>query len=538
MSIFVLPENMPDKPSINAAFDTILNLLRDANANNMSLEGHLLGPIFKAIDSHPRDEMLHMRTTLFLSTVTERSAILSKKLALPAGINHLITLLQIHQKHPVIQSRVLATLTPVCRNPEAFPAFAQLKGVELIVWCLDNFRTLRPIVTHASTILRLVCQHAPENRTRIARVGALSALSAALTRWTVMPQVQALAIASITSIVSTCRTNQWIAGHAMTVEPIISAMRKSPHDIFFQIVAGECISALCEHEFSNRIRVFDADFLSVAIDALGLFGEDVTLARTFLTALFHSTCENTNRQNIYAKAGSITVITQVAQLHRTHTEISICVARCLREALSSAECREEFAICNGMDLLIETLLENTSRIQIIQESLHTLAVGLQNCVESAKRLNLLNGLNIIVEIMGSYVECAIVQKYSCQALANATSSVPIPFSASTSMTIDTVAMAMMGHRENANIQQNACTLMLNLTRAADSLSRMRQAGIVDILEISRQYHVDNEVLQQKADAVIQFVCTGGTVWQQVERISGSIYDRLISKPDATADGKT
>lgn len=530
MHIFLSLQSPPDKATISMSFDTIINLLRHSSLYHTTLATILLDAIFSTIVKHPADVSLHTRTTLFLSSVTEHSLYLSQRLALADGISHLIMLLRTHQKHPVIQSRLLATLTPVCRHIETFETFTELKGIELVVWTLDNFCTLRPVVTHAASILRLVAQHGGAvNRTRIARVGALSALSSALCRWTVAPTVQTNIVASIAAIVLTSKTNQWIAGYAMAVEPVISAMRNNPHDTLFQIVAADCVYALCEHEFTNRVRALDADFLSVAIDSLKLFGEDVSVANSFFTALCYLKCDNESLQNAFAKPGTVEVIMQVVQLHQTHVMISVNAMRCLGYALTSAMCRDELALCNGVDLLIEIILEGVGCLNIVQQGLYTLGFALFDSKANAKRLYDINGIHVVVDAMERYMECPIVQKHAFHCLMNATNSTPI--TSGYGVAIRTVGIVMMGHCENEKIQDLACELLMNMTRTSESLVRLREDGLSEILKIIRNCHEGNESIQQKSEALIQFVRTGGTVWQQVERLSGSFYDRLRPKGD-------
>lgn len=76
------------------------------------------------------------------------------------SISRIVHALRAFSKHPVITTGAFYVLTIILRQPNAsYATFVETAGIESAVWALEEFRSVRSVVSHASTALRLISKY-------------------------------------------------------------------------------------------------------------------------------------------------------------------------------------------------------------------------------------------------------------------------------------------------------------------------------------------------------------------------------------------
>lgn len=524
-------------------------------------------PPRKQCDGENDDEScgVALRATQLLAAAAERDMRVAAHLATDAALCRVLCVARRHARNPLIQACVLAVFTPMLRSPGAIAPFVARNGVEAVVWALEAFRAIRPVVTHAATILRLVARGvgnaAPVRariRVRVARIGALSALAVALTRWSVAPRVQATVIAAVTTIVRGSATCQWIAGRSQLIEPIVVAMRAAPHELFFQMVGAHAVAALCEADWGNRVCVFDAHFLPHAALVLRLFGEDAALAAALLAALAQAATDLPGMQDAFVASGALVVVLRAAHLHAANATIVAATARVLQYALRSQLCRAAMPSCDGVDALVDALARGIARVDVVDPVLSAIANALSTlspscstsssssvnkCASAEKtaavnacRFVSIDGPCVVTDAMHRHVEQEVVQWHGVRALRNAAAAILLPPPVAHAV-VDAVLVALMGQRYHVGVQEDGCELLVHIAKAGDTVDYMLKAGVADLIDVTRTFHASVDAIQRQADILLT-VLRGSTLPRRdLASISGSLLERIRSMSESKRSNK-
>lgn len=476
------------------------------------------------------DGCFALRAIQLLVSAVERDSRIATYLASERAIIMLLQVARGHARNALVQSHTLALLTPTLRQHGAVPFFVAHGGIEAVVWALETFRAIRPVVTHSASILRLSARAvSPDHRVRLGRVGALSVLTSALTRWSVAPRVQAMVIAAVTAIVRGSRTCQWIAGRAQVVEPVVAAMRTSPHELFFQMICADAVAALCDEELGNRIRVLDAEFLPHATLVLRLFAEDATIAVAFMIALASIVRNCPPVQAAFVSTGALEAVLRTAHLHAVNATVVAAASDALRYALESPTCRAALLSLDGVDGMVDALARGIARPDVVEPTLAAITAALSTADDfgNARRFVAIDGPCVVTDAMHRHIEHVSILWHGIQVLRSVTTLVPLPLPAIHAI-VDIAAVTLMSQRYNPGMQVQGCALLVLLAKAGDALSRIEDAGIADLIDVTRTFHEEDDDVQHEVNALLTVLRVPPPSRRDIASISGSLLERIRS----------
>lgn len=523
----LLPTSHPSRAELISVMDTVLALLRQATAHRHILLQQVIVITMEAISSSTKNEHLHMRSTLLLlSVMTAHANIMSALLLSPQTIRQLLVVLGTFRSNPYIQSRTLAILTPIVRHAVAVPVFVAHRGVELVVWSLENFKSIRPVLTHGCALLRTSSLQGGANVAhRVCRIGTLSVMASALSRWTVTPSVQVAILAALPAFVGSSATNQWIAGRSSSlVRAVVAVMRSQPYSPVIQLVGSLAMSALCTECAGNRIQAIDADFMEAAVMALTLFGEDAAIAHAVFCSLENVSTDCSAAQCAYLHFDALQAVAHTTRLHTTDIAVTLRSAGCLRRAFREDSVRTCAHAPTTLDVLlcvIESIGNSTANYpdvgqnSAVAEVFAALANGVFQCESNARyictrKYGEASGLGIIIQRLRWSLPHADAQLHGLRALRNI--SAQIPLDEELSDLVHIVLTAMVGHFTNPGAQSQATHCLLNIifvekgkaekSNRTKVLDIMRHFGVGEVIQSFRGAHSDNVELQSIYDLLL------------------------------------
>lgn len=518
----------PNRAELIFIMDAVLALLRQSTAHRHTLLQTIVVKTMDAISVSTLDEYLHMRSTLLLlSVMTAYANAFSTLLLSPQTIRQLLVVLGTYRNNPYIQSRTLAILTPVVRHAIAVPVFVAHRGVELVVWSLENFKSIRPVLTHGCALLRAASiQGGIDVAHRVCRLGILSVMASVLPRWTVTPSVQVAVLAALPAFVGSSATNQWIAGRSSSlVRSVVSVMRSQPYSPVIQLVGSLAMSALCTECAGNRIQAIDTDFMEAAIMALTMFGEDAAIAHAVFSSLENVTTDCPAAQSAYASQETLQVVAHVTRLHKTDVTVMLRSAGCLRRAFRDESVRASASALTTIDALLCVLesigtstvnLPDVGQYSTVAEVFAALANGVFACKANARHVCTRNlgqesGLSIVIQTLRWSLSHADAQLHGLRALRNISAQTPLD-ERSLSDVVHIVLTAIIGHFAHPDVQLQATHCLLNIswldkgrTEKTDwpkGLDLMRHLCVGDAIETIRGIHGDSAELEDNYDSLL------------------------------------
>lgn len=459
--------------------------------------------IYRAVDDFKDDEKVARSAVSLLGAIAANVPHCLPVIVSTGGIPKIMKVMRIHSTSIDVHNLSIFVMLAITQDEEGRRGLIKERAAEHVTRAMNKFPDARHIILNGALTLCNLAFGEEENKKRIGKIGGIDAVLMGMTVHDEDPDVQIRCCLALRNLTYGSRANQWIAGNACAMECIAKCMTQFPDLLQLQHHALAALLHIISDEVSNRQRAENGDFIPLVIRAMKLDMQNREAIENGLTVLRDLSIGNRENQLVTGDEGGIQLIIDCMKNFRAVDEIINVACSALRYLFFARENRETILVHRHLAFLVHILRDIAEKPKMAENAMLALGNSCFDLHESKKAIGRYGGIAAVVDVMSNNLEAEDLQEYGCRALRNLADCDELNIRLlGESGAVDAAVYAIMGYRDNENIQEQAFAMLFNMAFSEQNLLLMKDVDVQRIVEHAMAHHTQNANIKLQASGLL------------------------------------